>query len=246
VARNGNCPPILLANLAGDADRGVRAAVAANPRTPPATLARLAGDGDGTVRAAAAGNTSTPAAALALLPEDGDYRARARLAHNPCCPAGAVARLLEDAYQTTRFRALVHPACNARLVAARALVLAHSLDRRGREILHDLAYHPGFPPYLRPLLFLAGRRVARERRGSRPHPQGGGRASFFLYATEARRSVLLLGPPGIGKSVLVRETAAAIARDRGLEFIYYTQLTGSAWRTSTRVPRGTSSSWTCA
>ncbi|MEW5762692.1 MAG: AAA family ATPase [Bacillota bacterium] len=57
-------------------------------------------------------------------------------------------------------------------------------------------------------------------------PRAAGELLSFLYATEARRSVLLLGPPGIGKSVLVRETAAAIARDRGLEFIYYTQLDG--------------------
>lgn len=46
----------------------------------------------------------------------------------------------------------------------------------------------------------------------------------FLYSTAARQSVLLLGPPGIGKSVVVREAAEEIARARGQKFLSFAQL----------------------
>ncbi|MGQ9755947.1 MAG: hypothetical protein ACUVRF_08320, partial [Desulfotomaculales bacterium] len=112
-------------------------------------------------RAGAAGNRATPGPLLVSLAADGDYRVRARLAANPRCPAEALARLMEDAYQTIRYRVLVHPACDERLVAAKALALARSLRQHEREVLRDMAYHPGFPAFLRPLLFLTERRLAR-------------------------------------------------------------------------------------
>ncbi|MBU4532300.1 MAG: ATP-binding protein [Firmicutes bacterium] len=43
----------------------------------------------------------------------------------------------------------------------------------------------------------------------------------FIHGTGAKRSILLLGPPGIGKSVLVREIAQEIARDQGRVFLEY-------------------------
>jgi MoxR-like ATPase len=43
----------------------------------------------------------------------------------------------------------------------------------------------------------------------------------FIHRTDAKRSILLLGPPGIGKSVLVREIASEIARDQGRIFLEY-------------------------
>ncbi|RJX20749.1 MAG: AAA family ATPase [Ammonifex sp.] len=43
----------------------------------------------------------------------------------------------------------------------------------------------------------------------------------FLYGTSGRQSVLLLGPPGVGKSALVRETAAEIAHDAGRTLFEY-------------------------
>lgn len=44
---------------------------------------------------------------------------------------------------------------------------------------------------------------------------------LFLYRTDARRSALLLGPPGIGKSALVREAAEEIADMLGRRLVEY-------------------------
>ncbi|MCL6558246.1 MAG: AAA family ATPase, partial [Firmicutes bacterium] len=43
----------------------------------------------------------------------------------------------------------------------------------------------------------------------------------FLYGTASRQSVLLLGPPGIGKSALVRETAEEISQKKGCILLDY-------------------------
>ncbi|MEW6173407.1 MAG: ATP-binding protein [Bacillota bacterium] len=52
-------------------------------------------------------------------------------------------------------------------------------------------------------------------------PNAAKKLMTFLYNTDGRQSVLLLGPPGIGKSALVRETAMEIAHSKGRVFLEY-------------------------
>jgi len=52
-------------------------------------------------------------------------------------------------------------------------------------------------------------------------PSAAKRLLYFINHTDAKRSTLLLGPPGIGKSILVREVAEETARAAGLTFLEY-------------------------
>jgi hypothetical protein len=82
LASNPKTPPVVLAYLARNAQRGVRERLAENPQAPGELLYELACDEDSDVRCAVADNSNTPRFVLELLMVDEDADVRYRLAEN--------------------------------------------------------------------------------------------------------------------------------------------------------------------
>jgi hypothetical protein len=87
-ANRRSTPKLLLDELAGDADPGVRRAMAAHPNTPEALLSELARHPD--MKAAVAGNPSAPESLLLQLARDPDPLVRRQVVHNPQAPQMAL------------------------------------------------------------------------------------------------------------------------------------------------------------
>ena len=124
---HGNCPPRLLAQLAGDTSRGVRRAVAANPDAPEEVLARLGSDPERDVRNeaalkirsvrvlerlavderwevrdGAARHISAPERVLQHLCDDPAVAVRVSLARRGRCLPAIVERLASDEHPAVR------------------------------------------------------------------------------------------------------------------------------------------------
>jgi hypothetical protein len=86
VAANRRAPARVLAQLAGDSDFQVRAAVALNPSTAAAVLHRLAGDPSVKVRWSVARNTAVQTQVLETLAKDKEEQVRRAVARNRNTP----------------------------------------------------------------------------------------------------------------------------------------------------------------
>ncbi|WP_327591421.1 hypothetical protein OHA25_61010 (plasmid) [Nonomuraea sp. NBC_00507] len=137
AARNLLVPhlsPVQVDALAGDPERGPRAALASNPAAPARALERLAADKDTWVRSAVAKSDALTPAAAALLAGDPDERVRTDLAGNRGCPPAlltALARRRQPA--AVREAAAGNLACPAdvlyRLAADRSPYVREQADR---------------------------------------------------------------------------------------------------------------------
>jgi len=110
-ARDPDCPPGVLAALAGDPDGRVRQALADNPASPPQVLAALARDPDGAVRVAVAGNPACPPGVLVALAGDPNEWVRWMVVRHPGCPPQVLGRLAGDPDEEVRNWAQAHPQC---------------------------------------------------------------------------------------------------------------------------------------
>ena len=133
LAQNPNMRAALLAELAQNADRGVRAAVAHNRSTSVPLLEIMAKDTDRVVRCSVAGNPNTPVAVLAALSKDKDVDVRYGVAKNPNTPVAVLDALAQDKKWTIRSSVAKNPNTPVALRESLLAALAKDEDKYVRE-----------------------------------------------------------------------------------------------------------------
>ena len=140
VAGNRSTPLETFIELARDEDDSVRYSVAQNPSTPPEILAELAKDEGKWVRETVAENPNTPPEALAELAKDKDEWIRETVAENPNTPPKALAELAEDKlHENVLYNVALNPSTPLEVIAELA-------TDRDEDVRANVARNPSTPP----------------------------------------------------------------------------------------------------